>query len=131
MALIRLGNRSSFVIKSVGKTRAALVSGEGDLLSYSNGNGVPANGNLFNGKSVGIEAQEDAIAFGNLSADTAPISSGFPIDNDEFDLDRPTEGFASIPEAIEDIRQGKVSFFPWDVFCSMSWSYLYIYFSAY
>ncbi|XWS63121.1 hypothetical protein CRYUN_Cryun06bG0069200 [Craigia yunnanensis] len=108
LALIRLGNRSSFVIKSVGKTRAALVSGEGDLLSYSNGNGVSTNSNFFSDKSVGIEAKQDAIAFGNLAADIAPISNGFPIDNDEFDLDRLTEGFASIPEAIEDIRQGKM-----------------------
>ncbi|XP_022726097.1 bifunctional riboflavin biosynthesis protein RIBA 1, chloroplastic-like [Durio zibethinus] len=105
LAFIRLGSsRSPFV----GKTRVALVSGEGDLLSYSNGNGVSTNGNLFSDKSVGIEAQQDAIAFGNLAADTAPISNAFPIDNDEFDLDRPTEGFASIPEAIEDIRQGKM-----------------------
>ncbi|XVF01537.1 hypothetical protein REPUB_Repub04eG0097500 [Reevesia pubescens] len=108
LALIQSGSRSSFVIKSVGKTRAALVSGEGDLLSYSNGNGASTNGTLFKDKSVGIEPQQDAIAFGTLAADTAPIINGFPIDNDEFDLDLPTEGFASIPEAIEDIRQGKM-----------------------
>ncbi|XVE66579.1 hypothetical protein DITRI_Ditri08aG0090000 [Diplodiscus trichospermus] len=107
LALIQLGRRSSFVIKSVGKTRAALVSGEGDLLSYSSGSDASTNG-TFSDNSVGNEAKEDAIAFGTLAADPAPITNGFPIDNDEFDLDRPTEGFASIPEAIEDIRQGKM-----------------------
>lgn len=49
--------------------------------------------------------------FQNVAADAVSISNGFPVDNDEFNLDRATEGFASIPEAIEDIRQGKVSFF--------------------
>ncbi|XVF44812.1 hypothetical protein PTKIN_Ptkin02bG0154300 [Pterospermum kingtungense] len=106
--LIRLGSRSSFVIKNVGKTRAALVSGEGDLLSYSNGNGVSTNGNLFSDKLVGVEAQPNAIAVADLAADTASISNGFPVDDEEFDLDLPTEGFASILEAIEDIRQGKM-----------------------
>jgi hypothetical protein len=38
----------------------------------------------------------------------APIIDGFSADDDELDLDLPTEGFSSIPEAIEDIRQGKV-----------------------
>ncbi|XVF67250.1 hypothetical protein PTKIN_Ptkin10aG0105500 [Pterospermum kingtungense] len=108
LAFIRSDSRSSFVIKSVGKTRSALVSGEDDLLPYSNDNDASTNGTLFSDKSVGTEAQQDAIAFGTLSADTAPITNGFPIDDDEFELDRPTEGFASIPEAIEDIRQGKM-----------------------
>ncbi|KAK6282332.1 hypothetical protein POUND7_016157 [Theobroma cacao] len=108
LAFRQSGSRSSFVIKNVGKSRAALISGEGDLLSYSNGNGASTNGTLFSDKSVGIEEQQDAVAFGTLSADTAPTSNGFPIDNDEFDLDSPTEGFASVPEAIEDIRRGKM-----------------------
>lgn len=106
-----MDSRSSFVIKSGGKTRAALVSGEGSILSYSNGDDATTNGTLFRDKSVEIEAQQDAIAFGTLAADAAPISNGFPIDNDDSDLDRPTEGFASILEAIEDIRQGKVCWF--------------------
>ncbi|KAE8672782.1 Bifunctional riboflavin biosynthesis protein RIBA 1 [Hibiscus syriacus] len=101
-------NGSSFVIKSGVKTRAALASGEGNVLSYSNGTDASANCSLFRDKSGGIEVQQDAMAFGTLAADTTPISNGFPIDNDDFDLDRPTEGFASIPEAIEDIRQGKM-----------------------
>ncbi|GLT26088.1 hypothetical protein SLA2020_011750 [Shorea laevis] len=103
LALLRLGSRSPFGIKSVGKTRAAVVSGEGDLL-----NKAVANGTLLGDKSVEIEAHPDAIAFGTLAADTAPIATGFPIDNDEFDLDCPTEGFSSIPEAIEDIHRGKM-----------------------
>uniref|UniRef100_A0A0A9DAM7 3,4-dihydroxy-2-butanone-4-phosphate synthase n=1 Tax=Arundo donax TaxID=35708 RepID=A0A0A9DAM7_ARUDO len=37
----------------------------------------------------------------------APVVDGFSADDDELDLDCPTEGFSSIPEAIEDIRQGK------------------------
>ena len=39
-----------------------------------------------------------------------PAGSGFSDDESEHDFDSPTEGFASIPEAIEDIRNGKVVF---------------------
>ncbi|KAK4840495.1 hypothetical protein QYF36_010252 [Acer negundo] len=51
-------------------------------------------------QSSGIEIQHDTIGFG-------PTTTGFLTNDDEHDLDRPTEGFATIPEAIEDIRQGK------------------------
>lgn len=97
--------------KGVAKVRAALVSGEGDVLSFPNGNGVLAEkAGFFNGvveQQTGIETQPpDAIGFGSLAAEITPTTSGFFAD--EYDLDRPTEGFASIPEAIEDIRQGKL-----------------------
>ena len=108
LALIRLSSKSSFTIKGNSRTRATIVSGEGGLLSYPDGNNDTA---ISDDQSIGIEIQPDAIAFGTLGADTAPTTNGFPIDNDEFDLDRPTEGFSSIPEAIEDIRQGKVGCF--------------------
>lgn len=52
--------------------------------------------------------QADAAALGTIAADMAPVVDGFSADDDELDLDSPTEGFSSIPEAIEDIRQGKV-----------------------
>ena len=52
--------------------------------------------------------QADAAALVTITADMAPIIDGFSADDDELDLDLPTEGFSSIPEAIEDIRQGKV-----------------------
>ncbi|KAJ6740885.1 GTP CYCLOHYDROLASE II-RELATED [Salix purpurea] len=77
----------------------------GDVLSYPNGNGGP---DKFVNQSPAIELQPDAIDFGTLSAETTPTNGSFFADNDEYDLDRPTEGFASIPEAIEDIRQGKL-----------------------
>ncbi|XWS33364.1 hypothetical protein CRYUN_Cryun22dG0075600 [Craigia yunnanensis] len=96
--------------KGVGKVRAALVSGEGDVLSYPNGIGVVAGKTGFvNGlvdQQTGIEIQADAIGFGTPAAEITPMTSGFFAD--EYDLDRPTEGFASIPEVIEDIRQGKL-----------------------
>ncbi|KAK7289929.1 hypothetical protein RIF29_03971 [Crotalaria pallida] len=41
-------------------------------------------------------------------ADATLIRYDFSDDTNEFDLDKPTPGFASIPEAIEDIRQGKM-----------------------
>jgi 3,4-dihydroxy 2-butanone 4-phosphate synthase/GTP cyclohydrolase II len=111
LPLIQLGGKLSVSIKGVGRTRATVISGEGDLLSYANENNVEENSTLIGDQSVGIEIQPDAVSFRTLSADTTPMSIRFPIDNDEFDLDHPTEGFSSIPEAIEDIRQGKVACF--------------------
>ncbi|CAN1288560.1 Bifunctional riboflavin biosynthesis protein RIBA 1, chloroplastic [Linum perenne] len=74
------------------RIRPSVVSGEGDLLSSLGG----------------IELQPEAIDFATLSAELTPTRSGFLPDNDEYELDRPTLGFSSIPEAIEDIRQGKL-----------------------
>lgn len=65
--------------------------------------------NFVNKESGGIETQSDEIGFGTLSAEIKPATSGF-FHNDEYDLDRPTDGFASILDAIEDIRKGKVCF---------------------
>lgn len=74
---IRWSKKSCAALKGDFRVRAAVVSGEGDLLT-------------------------DAIALGTLSADD------FFDANDESDLDCPTEGFASISEALEDIRNGKL-----------------------
>lgn len=64
---------------------------------------------IINGKVNPSNAvQADAVALGTIAADMAPVVDGFSADDDELDLDLPTEGFSSIPEAIEDIRQGKV-----------------------
>uniref|UniRef100_K3YH11 GTP cyclohydrolase II n=1 Tax=Setaria italica TaxID=4555 RepID=K3YH11_SETIT len=63
---------------------------------------------IINGKVNPSNAvQADAVALGTIAADMAPVVDGFSADDDELDLDFPTEGFSSIPEAIEDIRQGK------------------------
>lgn len=111
LPLVHLSTKSSISIKDIGKTRATLISGEGDLLFRSNGNNLAAKSTLVDDQTVGIEVQPDAISLGALTADTAPTTFGFSSDDDEFDLDCPTEGFSSIPEAIEDIRQGKVGCF--------------------
>ncbi|XP_059648011.1 bifunctional riboflavin biosynthesis protein RIBA 1, chloroplastic [Cornus florida] len=108
LSMIRLGSKSCFGIKDRSGTRASLLFGEGDRMSHPNGTFVAGKSTLLGDLSAGIEIQPDAMAFGTLAADTTPTARGFPIDNDEYDLDRPTEGFSSIPEAIEDIRQGKI-----------------------
>lgn len=89
---VSLGRKSLEKLKGRFRTRAAVVSGEGDLLSYSNNRDTALD--------------NDAVSLGALSADTAPTSVGFA--TEECDFDRPTGGFASIPDAIEDIRQGKI-----------------------
>ncbi|XP_026438157.1 probable bifunctional riboflavin biosynthesis protein RIBA 1, chloroplastic isoform X2 [Papaver somniferum] len=47
-------------------------------------------------------------AFEILAADMLPTSDEFCMHKDEPDWDTPTGGFASVDEAIEDIRQGKM-----------------------
>ncbi|CAL9187583.1 unnamed protein product [Musa hybrid cultivar] len=57
--------------------------------------------------TVNSMVQADAVALGTMTADMASVPDDFSIDNDENDLDCPTEGFSCISEAIKDIRQGK------------------------
>ncbi|KAI6678449.1 hypothetical protein NL676_039245 [Syzygium grande] len=101
-----LGSKLSSTGRGAVAAKAAVIPGGGETLSYPGD--VAVSEALIGGESVGIQLQPDAVAFGALAADTAPISTSFPVEDDEFDLDRPTAGFASIPEAIEDIRQGKI-----------------------
>jgi len=108
LAMVSLGSKSSCKFKDRLRTRAAVVSGEGDLLSYSSSSDIFSGNALDNDRPLGIEMRPDVVSMRALAADTAPTSVGFAIDDDEYDLDKPTKGFASIPEAIEDIRQGKV-----------------------
>ncbi|KAK8619218.1 hypothetical protein V6N13_133184 [Hibiscus sabdariffa] len=88
--------------KGASKVRASLVS-------HPTGNGVVAGETGFVDGLVDhktrIEIQPDVIGFGTLAAEIIPMTGDFF--DDEYDLDHPTEGFASIPEAIEDIHQGK------------------------
>ncbi|KAG5245130.1 bifunctional riboflavin biosynthesis protein [Salix suchowensis] len=102
-----LAKKLCFSFKRDGRARASSISGEGDVLSYPNDIIVSGQDKFVN-QSPGVELQPDAIGFGTLSAEITPSTGGFFVDNDEYDLDRPTEGCASIPEAIEDIHQGKM-----------------------
>lgn len=100
----RIGLRSSFSINADGKVKSTLLSGETSLLLNKSRKFA-----LHSSYSSGIEIQADSTGLGTLSAQSTPPGSNFPSDSDEYDLDNPTVGFSPIPEAIEDIRQGKVS----------------------
>jgi len=89
--------------------------------SYPSG-GVSANGDTLLPKSTSIRGQDHPVADPVLPMDSmitpeilstnlARVVEKFADDDTdtELDLDSPTEGFASIADAIEDIRQGKVS----------------------
>ncbi|KAK6156825.1 hypothetical protein DH2020_011073 [Rehmannia glutinosa] len=94
-------------IKASGKIKSALFSEENDLRHHSAGsNGAISS--VIGDVSGGVEVQSDSVVLGALAADMAPTTSGFPVENDEFDLDLPSEGFSCISEAIEDIRKGKM-----------------------
>lgn len=78
-------------------------------LHVSHAGGDSSEHVIINGKAnLSNAVQADAAALGTIAADMAPVVDGFSAADDELDLDCPTEGFSSIPEAIEDIRQGKV-----------------------
>ncbi|KAL3538683.1 hypothetical protein ACH5RR_002049 [Cinchona calisaya] len=103
----RLSGRACLHIRGDGRIKSVLVSDEGDLLSHTNGANIVGKNSPITG-IAGIQIQPDSVQFGSLAADIAPSTAGFPVDNDESDLDQPTEGFSSIPEAIQDIRDGKM-----------------------
>ncbi|KAK4707780.1 hypothetical protein R3W88_028705 [Solanum pinnatisectum] len=92
-----------------GILRATLLSGEDDVWSCFNNQGAEKSSFVNNGvQKTTIQQQPGEIAFGTPAAVIAPNRSGFLSGVDEFDLDHAVEGFSSIPEAIEDIRQGKM-----------------------
>lgn len=104
---VRLNYKFPSSDNAVSRIKATLISGGGDLLSYPKSNDVVIGKDLVNDGSVGIEVHPDGTP---AAEDTWFTSNVFSVDNNnEFDLDSPTVGFASIPEAIEDIRRGKVS----------------------
>ncbi|EMS66109.1 Riboflavin biosynthesis protein ribBA, chloroplastic [Triticum urartu] len=100
-------------MKSVGLKIAA---------SLKKNSGLPADGCLENDdtlslKSTSVRAQDHPttnsviVAAEIISTDLSCVVDTLSNEEDdaELDLDSPTEGFSSISEAIEDIRQGKVS----------------------
>ncbi|CAJ1975986.1 unnamed protein product [Sphenostylis stenocarpa] len=103
MSFVRMSSKLPSSDNAVGRIKATLISGGGDLLSYPNGNEIVIRKNLVGDQSVRIDLQSDGTR-----AETGITSNGFSVDGYEFDLDSPTAGFASISEAIEDIRQGKM-----------------------
>lgn len=92
----------------IGGIRHLSVPGENNSLFHHSSNIHAGQGEFISEQSNATDNQLDAVAFGTLAAEITPNTSSFFIADDEFDLDRPTAGFASIPEAVEDIRQGRV-----------------------
>uniref|UniRef100_A0A0R0ISZ5 GTP cyclohydrolase II domain-containing protein n=1 Tax=Glycine max TaxID=3847 RepID=A0A0R0ISZ5_SOYBN len=89
----------------------AVISGEGDILSHPNNYNSPRQDVLIDKlaeEPIRIRQQLDTFSFGTVADEISPTINGFFADRNEYDLDCPTQGFSSIPEAIEDIRQGKL-----------------------
>ncbi|KAG5041142.1 hypothetical protein JHK85_013618 [Glycine max] len=111
------GYKSDFMLASpirkvkfsfkVDKMRA-VISGEGDLLSHPNNYNSPRQLDKLAEEPIKIRQQLDTFAFGTVSDEINPTINGFFADRNEYDLDCPTQGFSSIPDAIADIRQGKL-----------------------
>ncbi|XP_059307441.1 bifunctional riboflavin biosynthesis protein RIBA 1, chloroplastic-like isoform X2 [Lycium ferocissimum] len=110
LSSLRLARKLPFSFKSgSGILRARLISGEDDVWSCFNNQGAE-NGSFVNheAEQIGNQNQSDEIDFGTPAAEITRNRSGFLSGVDEFDLDQTVAGFSSIPEAIEDIRQGKM-----------------------
>ncbi|KAJ0681842.1 putative GTP cyclohydrolase II, 3,4-dihydroxy-2-butanone-4-phosphate synthase [Helianthus annuus] len=105
-AFLHLGTRSCPKSKGDGRLRASLLPTDGSFpVNEKRINGLEKNGVSV---SSDVVIQPDSIALGTLAAETTPSMNDFSTAADEYDLDQPTPGFSSIPEAIEDIRQGKM-----------------------
>ncbi|RVX23250.1 Bifunctional riboflavin biosynthesis protein RIBA 1, chloroplastic [Vitis vinifera] len=98
-----INRQSCLSLKANGRGIAGLVSGNDGLLSYSSSSGMVEEDAFFNEQAD----QPEGTSFGTLAAEITSTTSEFFYNNDELDLDCPTEGFSSVAEAIEDIRQGK------------------------
>ncbi|CAN6278933.1 unnamed protein product [Urochloa humidicola] len=104
-------------VRSVGLRIASSLKRDG---GYPAG-GASGNGDMILPKSTSVRGQDYPVADSVLptdsmvapeilSANLARVVDTFASDDTdtELDLDSPTEGFASIADAIEDIRQGKL-----------------------
>ncbi|VVB17982.1 unnamed protein product [Arabis nemorensis] len=81
---------SSFAIKTTGKVKAAVISREDDILSYTNGNTPLSNGSLIDDRTE-EPLETDSVSLGTLAADSAPVAAnGFVAEDDDYELDLPT-----------------------------------------
>ncbi|XP_010942615.1 probable bifunctional riboflavin biosynthesis protein RIBA 1, chloroplastic isoform X1 [Elaeis guineensis] len=104
---------SNFTSISLRKASCFGVNGDagfGTLPLSSDGDILMGQNTSIGGQdhpSANTMLQAHAVKHGTISADMSPAMDDFSADDNEPDLDCPTEGFSSISEAIEDIRQGK------------------------
>lgn len=102
LAAISLTRSTCLALQGDGAFQTVSKSVDGDILSRP--------GDIFNGqKNIPISSvlQVDNVAVDTNVAGVPAATDEFSSYDDERDLDCPTEGFATIEEAIEDIRQGK------------------------
>ncbi|KAH7653991.1 3,4-dihydroxy 2-butanone 4-phosphate synthase / GTP cyclohydrolase II protein [Dioscorea alata] len=101
-----------FALKGEDGTSTLPISSEDGILSYSKTGSLIDQFNSVNAETENnllsnTELQPDALSLGAVAAGMAHATEEFFAENGELDLDCSTEGFSSIQEAIEDIRQGK------------------------
>ncbi|KAL3527596.1 hypothetical protein ACH5RR_012252 [Cinchona calisaya] len=104
-------DRNSYLNFKTSCIRSARITEGSDFPLHNGSITHESQGDFLNEcteQSSGTKIQPNAVGFGELAAEITPNTVGFLTIDDEFDLDCPTEGFSSIPEAIEDIRQGRM-----------------------
>lgn len=100
---ISLRRATCFALQGEGGFKTMPRPGDDEIVSYTTD-----TINLGNKGSITSMLQADYLVVGKDVADLDPETDEFSYYDDKLDLDFPTEGFSSIPEAIEDIRQGKL-----------------------
>lgn len=105
MTRISLRKATCFVLQGDGPFQTATKLDDGDTLTHPNGI-VDGQKNI----SISNIIQAADVAVDTNVTDVTFATDEFSSYDDGRDLDCPTQGFASIPEAIEDIRQGKVGY---------------------
>ncbi|KAI4330187.1 hypothetical protein MLD38_028490 [Melastoma candidum] len=109
-------NRSYLRLKFPSKICRLKFSSKPIVSILSEGNNfIPNSNNGAAWKNIIVDDQSGKqttfdlpMPFGTFSADVTDSSTSFVSVKDEYDLDVPTGGLSSIPEAIEDIRRGKL-----------------------
>lgn len=109
---IALGFKRNTTFSKIRCSGALKSIGEGDDTDIHVGSLVVPNGakvvGLGKKSMTSTELDTDTISFGTVTAEITPETDNQVfISEDDVDLDCPSKGFCSIPDAIEAIRQGK------------------------
>lgn len=90
---------------AIGVSGSSSLGAAGDLFSDANNlRGIDQNGSLLGG----LDEAASAVPFGTLDAEITPETIDFFVSDAEGDPDCPSEGYSSIEQALNTLRQGKV-----------------------
>ncbi|PQQ00651.1 monofunctional riboflavin biosynthesis protein RIBA 3 chloroplastic [Prunus yedoensis var. nudiflora] len=90
--------------RAIGVSGSSSLGAAGDLFGDANNlRGIDQNGSLLGG----LDEAASAVPFGTLDAEITPETIDFFVSDAEGDPDCPSEGYSSIEQALNTLRQGK------------------------